>query len=404
MSLKALWEVCTFSGMRNVAGFVKLLFGQFQDTLFYFDDRTDSKCIALTIDDGLRYPDPEHAKVKEVRELLEKHKAHATFLLIANRMRGCEDEARKLIADGHEFGCHAEEDRDYMHDSLEDFGSMLDQCEAVLKVFQPQIRWFRAPKGLFTPTMRTAISERCWRHVLMDCYCDDWGVDDPEWIADIILRQVRSGSIINLHMPSQGHFKHTYRALELILEGLDAKDFRCLTLTELSVRAKDVAGPSIQGQDRQVTWAACTLALPMQCISSLLFMTCSCICAVLVLTISVVLGPIVFAIAYCLWGSGLVFAKWFVLTLSKILSFFPFLLLHVLWMFNVFVITRLLRLFGYGLGALQVNSFVEIGVPPLCLFNQSSILEPPITTRSTDPRLPGGDTESGIDYGSCGRL
>eukprot|EP00930_Biecheleria_cincta_P056185 TRINITY_DN42354_c0_g1_i1.p1 TRINITY_DN42354_c0_g1~~TRINITY_DN42354_c0_g1_i1.p1 ORF type:complete len:407 (+),score=48.92 TRINITY_DN42354_c0_g1_i1:259-1479(+) len=404
MSLKAMWEICTFSGMRNVAGFVKLLFGQFQDTLFYFDDHTESKCIALTIDDGLCYPtQKEHSKVEDVRKLLEKHKAHATFFLIGNRIRGCEDEAKKLIADGHEFGCHGEDDRDYIRDSLEDFQNMLDRCVAGLKVYQPQIRWFRAPKGLFTPTMHTAISKRRWCHVLMDCYCDDWGVDDPEWIADIILRQVRSGSIINLHMPSQEHFSHIYRALELVLQGLDDKGLRCQTLTELSAHAKAVAGPSIQGQNRHVTWAAWTIALPMQCISSLLCIACSCICAVLALIISVVLGPVAFVTAYCLWGSGVVFASWFVLTLSKILSFLPLLLLHVLWMITVFVINSSFRLFGFGLETLQVNNFVEVGVPPFCLFNQNSILEPPATGGTLDSRLPGSDTELGIDYGSCGR-
>lgn len=402
MFLKALWEICTFSGMRNVAGFVKLLFGQFQDTYFYFDDCADSKCIALTIDDGPCYPTKNESRVEDVRKLLAKHQAHATFFMIGNRLRGCEDEAKQLIADGHEFGCHAEEDRDYIHDSLVDFQAMLDRCVAEIKMLQPQpIRWFRAPKGLFTPTMRTAIAGRRWCHVLMDCYCDDWGVHDPVWIADIILRQVRSGSIINLHMPSLEHFGHTYEALELIMEGLDAKGLRCLTLTELSTHATTVAGPSMQGQPSEVTRIAWTLALPVQFIFSLLFIACSLVCAVLALIVSVALGPIAFAIAYCWWGSGLVFATWFVLTLSKILSFLPLLLLHLLWMCMVFVLNRLFSLFG--LGSSQFSRFVEIGVPPLCLFGRTSILELPATAAHSDWRLPGGDAELGKDYGSCGR-
>lgn len=388
--------------MRNVAGFVKLLFGQYQDTCFYFDDCADSKCIALTIDDGPCYPTNKESRVEDVRKLLAKHQAHATFFMIGNRIRGCEGEAKQLIADGHEFGCHAEEDRDYMHDSLEDFQSMLDRCVAEIKMLQPQaIRWFRAPKGLLTPTMRTAITERRWCHALMDCYCDDWGVHDPAWIADIILRQVRSGSIINLHMPSREHFGHTYEALELIMEGLDTKGLRCLTLTELSTHAKSVAGPSIQGQPREATWVAWALAFPMRLLFNHLFVACSVICAVSVLITSIVVGPIAFSMAYCRWGSGIDFASWYVLTLSKILSFLPLLLLHLLWMFTVFVFQGLFSLVGCGLSSPQ--SLVEIYVPPFCLFGRTSILESPATTRCFDSRLPGDDAELGQDYGSCGR-
>ena len=76
--------------------------------------------------------------------------------------------------------------------------------------------------------------EQGLRHALGDTYCDDWAVQDPEWIASTMLSQVSDGSVIIVHMPEKGFRPHLLRSLELLLDGLSARGYECATLSELS--------------------------------------------------------------------------------------------------------------------------------------------------------------------------
>jgi len=58
------------------------------------------KRLALTFDDGPSQWTPM------VRQLLRDHNARATFFLIGQRVREHPEEARAIVADGHEVGSH----------------------------------------------------------------------------------------------------------------------------------------------------------------------------------------------------------------------------------------------------------------------------------------------------------
>ena len=99
------------------------------------------------------------------------------------------------------------------------------------------MRWYRAPQGIMSSSMRTTIASHGLRHAIGDAYCDDWGVRDARWCARTLLRQVQPGSIVILHMPERGFREHTLEALRLLLRGLDDRGLRCVTLSELAERA-----------------------------------------------------------------------------------------------------------------------------------------------------------------------
>merc|ERR1719183_184297 len=82
--------------------------------------------------------------------------------------------------------------------------------------------------------MKRAVESLGMQHALGDCYCDDYHYQDPEWIAETLLNQVRDGSVIIMHMPERGYREHTFKALQLLLRGLSARGLRSVTLSHLT--------------------------------------------------------------------------------------------------------------------------------------------------------------------------
>eukprot|EP00428_Durinskia_dybowskii_P016415 CAMPEP_0170226816 /NCGR_PEP_ID=MMETSP0116_2-20130129/13120_1 /TAXON_ID=400756 /ORGANISM="Durinskia baltica, Strain CSIRO CS-38" /LENGTH=274 /DNA_ID=CAMNT_0010477543 /DNA_START=63 /DNA_END=887 /DNA_ORIENTATION=+ len=240
----AVWDVTSRAGLRPTSW----LGWYYSDTVCCFSASKHpgvQGLVALTIDDGLCRQEKDRAMVKEVRELLAKHNAKATFMLCSDYVDGLEEDARALIADGHEFGNHCPEDREYASLPPERFEEELLKTNRKIEGLVGEgrrIRWFRAPQARYNAGMREVIQRHGLRHALGDTYCDDWAVEDAQWIAATMLRQVGSGSVLINHFPERGFREHIFEALRLILEGLAAKGLRAVTLSTLV----DIAeGPGI---------------------------------------------------------------------------------------------------------------------------------------------------------------
>jgi len=245
-SLKILWSAANIVGVRNLGGAVRRIFGQYHDTLFQFyasEHPAVEGCLALTIDDGLCRSEADCSLVREVLDLLQTHNAKATFFVCSKYLAGSEEGAASLLEDGHEFGNHMTEDRgDYWNLPDGEFeAALLEASAAIEEVGSGSPRWFRAPQGKLSKSMRGALQRHGMRHALGDCYCDDWGIEDPEFIAKTMLRQANSGSIAIMHMPERGFREHTLEAMRLFLEGLGERGIRCMTLTSLAELAEGQA-------------------------------------------------------------------------------------------------------------------------------------------------------------------
>jgi len=100
-------------------------------------------------------------------------------------------------------------------------------------VFQKDVRWFRAPSGKISAPMSCALKKRGLKHVMLDCYANDPHIPDASFVASTILRSVQKGSIIVLHMPERGFREWELEAIKKVLEGLEKKRLRSVTLSEL---------------------------------------------------------------------------------------------------------------------------------------------------------------------------
>mmetsp|Transcript_64849 Transcript_64849/g.154833 ORF Transcript_64849/g.154833 Transcript_64849/m.154833 type:complete len:271 (-) Transcript_64849:125-937(-) len=237
ITFKTIWQLCTGVGVRRLGKALAKL-GAYSDTLFYYDVAMHPQVngfVSLTIDDGLVRGGAERCWVDKVSALLKQHGAKATFMVCKNYLQGVESSAKMLVEEGHELGNHMTEDRgDFASLPEPEFEKQLvATSQAIEEASGCQPKWFRPPMAKMTEVMRQVVGRHNMQIALGDCYCDDWAIEDPDFVSRTMLRQVESGSVIILHMPETGFREHTLKALEVLLEGLQARQLQCVTLSEL---------------------------------------------------------------------------------------------------------------------------------------------------------------------------
>lgn len=241
--MKSMWTILSKLGLRNLSYAATSLSRTYRDTVCYYSSKRHPSVkghVALTIDDGFCRNGPEKSMAEDVRSLLQTYGATATFFICSDYLEGLDDVARAYLQDGHEFANHCPKDREYASLSPADFeAALLSTSRAIEKVPCPGSSqgkppcWFRAPQANLTASMMETVKRHGMRHALGDCYCDDWAIEDPEYISRTLLGQVDHGSIIVLHFPERGFREHCFRALELLLHGLSQRGLSCVTLSAL---------------------------------------------------------------------------------------------------------------------------------------------------------------------------
>lgn len=227
---KLIWEVITLPGLRFI---MNLLYPK--STITHFNVKN---AVALTIDDGFCGIDNKNGcMVEEVSTLLKSYNAHATFFVAGSHCNNNSiQEINNLINDGNEIANHNMVDWSYKNYLIDDFEYDLLLAEKILSKYdQKRTYWYRAPFGQLSNNMQTIINKHNMVHVLTDAFAHDTFIPDPHWISKFILRKVKPGSIILIHMPERGVREWNYDALQLILEGLEKKNLAILNLSEIKL-------------------------------------------------------------------------------------------------------------------------------------------------------------------------
>jgi len=200
-------------------------------------------CFGLTIDDAPCRPGGR-PMLNEVRQLLERYQAKATFFLMTDSVPGHEEAIVELLHAGNEIANHCRVDRPYCHDSAEDFEEALlhseDICQRLREsagVLPPMQRLFRAPHTQVSDTMHEVLHRLGFTNVLCDCYTNDPWIRDAGFIAKNLLSQVQPGSIVVIHMPEHGFREWNLAALERFLEVVAERGLKPVTVSDLQRRA-----------------------------------------------------------------------------------------------------------------------------------------------------------------------
>jgi peptidoglycan-N-acetylglucosamine deacetylase len=177
----------------------------------------------------------------ELLEVLASRNNKATFFVVGAWARAYPDRVQAMSEAGHHIGNHS-----YSHCSL---ARMTEQgivddlvaCHDVLAQLGIESRpWFRAPYGETaggSAAVKSAIRTAGYRHVHWHARGEDWrpgqSADD---VASMILRDVEDRwprpAIVLLHSWPDS----AARALEIVVDRLDAQGATFLTMKELGVR------------------------------------------------------------------------------------------------------------------------------------------------------------------------
>ncbi|MEW6307940.1 MAG: polysaccharide deacetylase family protein [Bacillota bacterium] len=188
---------------------------------------TQEKLVALTFDDG---PHPGFTS-RKVNTLL-RHGARASFFVVGRLVGRLHEVVRELVQAGQEVVNHG-----YNHAYLTSLGSsevvsQLKRTAAAIEAAtgQPFTPLFRPPYGAYDPRVLTAAARAGYTHNVM------WDVDPRDWrrpgvwsIVSRTLGPLAPGSIVVLH----DIWEQTVHALPHILEGLSARGYRAVTVSEL---------------------------------------------------------------------------------------------------------------------------------------------------------------------------
>lgn len=188
---------------------------------------TKERIVALTIDDG---PDPVDSP--KILEILNGHKASATFFVITDHIPGNEDIVRRMVAEGHELGNHLTKDERSINLSEQAFERELIQADEVLSEYM-DIRWMRPGSGFYNNAMLDTIKDQGYQCALGSVYPYDPVIGMHWFSAYYVLWKIKPGDVIILHdNGTRGH--RTARALEIILPALDRRGYQVVTLSELT--------------------------------------------------------------------------------------------------------------------------------------------------------------------------
>lgn len=186
---------------------------------------TDDKVVALTFDDG-----PSRSYTPRVLRTLAFHDVEATFFMLGERVEKMPDIAKDVVLAGHEIGNHT-----WSHPSMRSLwkSQIRDEVCQTNEVIQSATglrpRLFRPPFGRFAPSAVPLLGALGFDFVLWSADGGDWDVDDPQLIADRIVRDAKPGSIILLHDSKA----LTVEALPLVIAGLRGRGFSIVPASEL---------------------------------------------------------------------------------------------------------------------------------------------------------------------------
>lgn len=180
------------------------------------------KSIAITFDDG-----PHPVYTREILDILDREWVPATFFVLGSRIRGSEQILSRMEAWGHEIGNHS-----YIHPQF----TKIMTLRYVFEVWRTAgMIWSATGKyPIFFRFPYWAEDRRIgyfhsgpivgWN---VDAY--DWKAKDPERLANSIIAQTKSGSIILLHDIK----KDTVKTLPLIIDGLKRRGYWFVPLRDL---------------------------------------------------------------------------------------------------------------------------------------------------------------------------
>jgi len=186
---------------------------------------TGRREVWLTIDDG---PDP--TDTPGILDLLDRHRARATFFLIGERAAREPGLVSEIVRRGHGVAHHTQTHPCYTFwcAAPSRIGRELDAGLVALKEAGVRPQWFRPPVGIKALFLHRELAKRGLTCVGWSVRSGDCVRDEPGEIVDRVMRRVRPGAIILMHEGPGVPPPVRIEAIARLLKALGAAGFTCV--------------------------------------------------------------------------------------------------------------------------------------------------------------------------------
>lgn len=214
--------------------------------LGYSSVHVDGPFVAITFDDG-----PHATNTPHLLDILAKRNIKATFFVLGECAAEHPQILKRIAEEGHEIGNHSWSHPSFAKMSNEGVRGQIERTQSLIQSTtgkRPSI--LRPPYGAITPAERQWITKDLGLKIIM------WSVDPLDWkfrdagrVQKSILSQTKFGDIILAHdiHPS------TIDAMPATLDGLLARGFKFVTVSELIAMEKPLPQQSAQEPQQSTT-------------------------------------------------------------------------------------------------------------------------------------------------------
>ena len=193
------------------------------------EDSKKVKQVALTFDDG---PDPRYTP--HVLDILRRYNVSATFFVEGRFVRAHPELARRILAEGHVLGNHTDTHPYLNRQSATAVRTEIEGCDRALQTtLNLHTFLFRPPRGLWNPIIYREMQRRGDHLILWTVALEHQDAPTPPAMAARVLRLLRPGGIVLLHDGGSAPREMTVAALPLLLDGLQTRGYRCVTVPDL---------------------------------------------------------------------------------------------------------------------------------------------------------------------------
>jgi peptidoglycan/xylan/chitin deacetylase (PgdA/CDA1 family) len=202
---------------------------------------TREKHVWLTIDDG------PSADTAAILDLLDRHRARATFFVVGERARQRPEAVREIVRRGHAIGNHSHSHPQAWFWALGPArmrAQVAGNQAALAALTGTPPRWFRAVVGMANPFVSAPLREHGLARVAWSARGYDALAADPQAVVARIERDLAPGAIVLLHEGSR-HGRNV-DTLALLLQRLDALGYR--TVLPEALEAAGDAVPATVGE------------------------------------------------------------------------------------------------------------------------------------------------------------
>ncbi len=196
-----------------------------KDNIPIYSVKTNGSQIALTLDVAWG-----SQMTGEQLDIFDRYNVKVTFYVTGRWAELNAEELREIAGRGHEIGSHGHKHLDFVKLSEDEMIQELKlAANAIEKVTGNPPATFRAPYGSWNGKVVDVVCGQKYEFVQWDVDSLDWKGLSPRQMEERILPKVRSGSILLFH----NNGGHTTEALPSIIEALQAKGFRFVTVSAL---------------------------------------------------------------------------------------------------------------------------------------------------------------------------